>query len=68
RDYGEEKRARYISRSIDRERRKKDINTSLQLADLIRSIIPPSHHPGAKDPATRTFQALRIAVKEILNS
>lgn len=67
-DYGEEKRARLISRSIDRERRNRDIDTSLQLGDLIRSIIPPSRHPGAKDPATRTFQALRIAVNRELEN
>ncbi|MFC1532727.1 16S rRNA (cytosine(1402)-N(4))-methyltransferase RsmH [Thermodesulfobacteriota bacterium] len=62
RDYGEEKRARLVARTIDRERRKRPIKSSLQLSDLIRSIIPSSHHPGAKDPATRSFQALRIAV------
>ncbi len=68
RDYGEEKRARLISRSIGRERIKKPIESSLQLATIIRSIIPPPHHPGAKDPATRTFQALRIAVNKELEN
>lgn len=68
RDYGEEKKARLVSRAIDRERAKKPIQTSLQLADLIRSVIPPSHRPGAKDPATRTFQALRIAVNKELEN
>jgi len=62
RNYGEEKRAGIISRSIERERKKGPIDSSLQLADLIRSVVPPSHRPGAIDPATRTFQALRIAV------
>jgi 16S rRNA (cytosine1402-N4)-methyltransferase len=70
RDYGEEKRARSISKSIERERGKQAIETSLQLADLIRSVIPPSRrYPGGmKDPATRTFQALRIAVNKELEN
>ena len=62
REYGEEKRAISISKIIERERVKAPIRTSLQLANLVRSIIPPSRYPGAKDPATRTFQALRIAI------
>jgi len=66
--YGEEKRARSIAKSIVRERREKSIGTSLELANLVRSIIPRSHHPGAKHPATRTFQALRIAVNKELEN
>jgi 16S rRNA (cytosine1402-N4)-methyltransferase len=61
-NFGEEKRARQISRLIENERGKRPIKTTLQLADLIRSITPPSRHPWTKDPSTRTFQALRIAV------
>ena len=67
-DYGEEKKAGLISRRIGRERLKGQIETSLQLANLIRSTIPRSHRPGAKDPATRTFQALRIAVNKELEN
>jgi 16S rRNA (cytosine1402-N4)-methyltransferase len=63
-NFGEEKRARQISRLIESERGKAPIETTLQLADLIRSITPPSRHPWTKDPATRTFQALRIAVNK----
>lgn len=67
-DYGEEKKAGLIAKAIVRERRKRTINSSRQLANLIQSVIPPSHHPGARHPATRSFQALRIAVnKEIEN-
>jgi 16S rRNA (cytosine1402-N4)-methyltransferase len=62
RDYGEEKRARSIARLINRVRRETPIKTSIQLANLVRSVIPPSRHRGAKDPATRTFQALRIEI------
>jgi 16S rRNA (cytosine1402-N4)-methyltransferase len=67
-NYGEEKRARAISRLIEVERRKGPIVTTLQLAGLIRSITPHSHSPWKKDPATRTFQALRIAVNRELEN
>jgi 16S rRNA (cytosine1402-N4)-methyltransferase len=68
RDYGEEKRARSVSKKIIREREKSPIKSSLQLANLVRSVIPPSRYPGGKDPATRTFQALRIAVNRELEN
>jgi len=68
RDYGEEKKARLISRSIERERRINPIRTSRELADLVRAIVPTSRHFGSKDPATRTFQALRIAVNRELEN
>jgi 16S rRNA (cytosine1402-N4)-methyltransferase len=67
-DYGEEKKARAISRLIEKERRKGPVVSSLQLADLVRSIMPSSGRPGIKDPATRTFQALRIAVNRELEN
>lgn len=66
--YGEEKKAKLISRSIERERSKTPIDTSLELASLIRSVISTSARPGVKDPATRTFQALRIAVNKELDN
>jgi len=68
RNYGEEKRARAISRLIEAERGKGPIATTLQLARLIRSITPHSRSPWTKDPATRTFQALRIAVNRELEN
>jgi len=68
RDYGEERRARAISRLIEIERKRKDIKNTLQLANLIRSITPNSRHFRTKDPATRTFQALRIAVNKELEN
>lgn len=67
-NYGEEKRARAISRIIEAERRKGPISTTLQLAGLIRSITPHSRGPWIKDPSTRTFQALRIAVNKELEN
>jgi 16S rRNA (cytosine1402-N4)-methyltransferase len=66
RTYGEEGRAKGIAKTIERERRKRPIDSSLQLANLIQSVVPRSHHPKAKHPATRTFQALRIAVNREL--
>jgi len=67
-DYGEEKRAKAVAKMITRERKIKSLDTSLQLANLIRSVVPPSRRPGAKHPATRTFQALRIAVNRELEN
>jgi 16S rRNA (cytosine1402-N4)-methyltransferase len=67
RDYGEEKRARLITRAIVASRSKRPIETSSQLAQIIKSAFPP-HPPDNKHPATRSFQALRIAVnKELQN-
>ena len=66
--YGEEKKAKLISRSIERERRKTVIDSSLQLANLIMSVIPTPARPGVKHPATRTFQAFRIAVNRELEN
>jgi len=68
RKYGEERRAKSIVKAINRERKKKPIDSSLRLADLIQTVVPPSHRPGAKHPATRTFQALRIAVNRELEN
>jgi 16S rRNA (cytosine1402-N4)-methyltransferase len=68
RTYGEERRAKGIAKTIERERSKRSIDSSLQLANLIQSVVPRSHHPGAKHPATRTFQALRIAVNRELEN
>lgn len=62
--YGEERRARAVSRAIERERRRAPIVSSLQLANLVESVVPRS---GGRHPATRTFQALRIAVNRELD-
>jgi 16S rRNA (cytosine1402-N4)-methyltransferase len=63
---GEEKRAKGIAKTIERERSKKPIESTLQLANLIQSVIPQPHHLRGKHPATRTFQALRITVNKEL--
>ena len=66
RDYGEEKRAKAVTALVLKARKKKSVDTSLQLANLITQVIPPSRSHGMKHPATRTFQALRIAVNREL--
>ena len=60
--YGEERYAGSISRKICRERSKAEIETTAQLADIIRSAVPPKYRHGRINPATRSFQALRIIV------
>jgi 16S rRNA (cytosine1402-N4)-methyltransferase len=62
--YGEERFSRRIAREIVRVRKDARIETTLQLANLIRYVIPV--RPVDIDPATRTFQALRIAVNDEL--
>ncbi len=57
---GEERAARRIARAIVDARRSAAIERTLQLADIVRSVMPAS--AGGIDPATRTFQALRLYV------
>lgn len=64
RDYGEERRARRIAAAIVRERERAPIETTGQLAAIVRAQMPPSR--DGIDPATRTFQALRIMVNDEL--
>ena len=61
--YGEERYSRRIARKIVETRRTSPIRTSAQLARLVRSCVPRSRGHRI-DPATRTFQALRIAVND----
>ena len=63
--YGEERHARRIARAIASARRKGPVTRCLQLAEIIRQAVPPRGMP-AIHPATRTFQALRIAVNQEL--
>ena len=66
--YGEERYSRRIARAIVRRREQKPIKTSTELAELVRRSVPRSASRQRIDPATRTFQALRIAVNEELKS
>lgn len=68
RDYGEERFARRIARGIVRERGVSPLETTTQLADLIRRVVPGSASHGRIHPATRTFQALRMVVNRELES
>lgn len=65
--YGEERYSRRIARKIVEVRRTQPIRTANQLARLVRSCVPRSRGHGI-DPATRTFQAIRIAVNDELGS
>lgn len=70
-NYGEERFAGRIARAIVAERELKPITTTFELANLISNVVPTprasSHGKGkAIHPATRTFQALRIAVNDEL--
>lgn len=58
--YGEERHSRRIARRVVEERRKRRIETTQELARIIRASSPGKW--GAIDPSTRVFQALRIAV------
>jgi 16S rRNA (cytosine1402-N4)-methyltransferase len=64
--YGEETRARKIARVIVRERSRRDIVNTRQLANMIEWTVGPKHGSKRLHPATRTFQALRIAVNDEL--
>ncbi|PCI29925.1 MAG: 16S rRNA (cytosine(1402)-N(4))-methyltransferase [SAR324 cluster bacterium] len=64
--YGEETFAKRIARQIVKQRQEKPIETTWQLADCIRAAIPKKFQFGRLHPATKTFQALRIAVNHEL--
>lgn len=68
RDYGEERWARRIAAFIVRERAERPIERTLQLVDLIKGAVPRAKWEERIHPATRTFQALRIAVNGELES
>ena len=62
RDYGEEKFAQRIARSIVQYRQTKPIETTLELADIIKDAIPAATRRTGGHPAKRSFQAIRIEV------
>jgi 16S rRNA (cytosine1402-N4)-methyltransferase len=63
--YGEERRSRRVARAIIEARRTKRIDTTGELAEIVRRAVGPQGRDES-DPATRTFQALRIAVNDEL--
>lgn len=64
--YGEDRFARRIAKRIVEHRLVTPIETSKQLADLVAAAVPAVARRGRIHPATKTFQALRIAVNEEL--
>jgi 16S rRNA (cytosine1402-N4)-methyltransferase len=64
--YGEEKRAGQIARAIVEARKKAPVESSMQLADIVCSVMPLSRRRKGVHPATKTFQAFRIAVNNEL--
>ncbi len=63
--YGEERQSRLIARRIVEQRNEKLFETTAELAELVRSVLP-KNFKSKIDPATRTFQGLRIAVNDEL--
>jgi 16S rRNA (cytosine1402-N4)-methyltransferase len=63
--YGEERRSRRVARAIVEARKVKRIETTAELAEIVRRAVGPQGRDES-DPATRTFQALRIAVNDEL--
>jgi 16S rRNA (cytosine1402-N4)-methyltransferase len=60
--YGEERYSRRIAQAIVERRRRQPIASAAELAEIVRGVVPRSRDTQRIDPATRTFQALRIAV------
>ncbi len=67
-EYGEERYAPKIAAAICSRREAKPIETTLELVDIIRSAMPASALREKQHPAKRSFQAIRIAVNDELNS
>lgn len=61
-EYGEEHFSRQIAKKICEERKKKRITKTLELAEIIKQIVPSNNKIG--HPAKRTFQAIRIEVND----
>ena len=65
-EYGEEKFARNIAANIVKKRAEAPIESTLELAELIKASMPKAAREGGHHPAKRTFQAIRIEVNEEL--
>ena len=66
--YGEERYAPKIAAAIVKRRAEKPIETTLELAELIRAAMPPQALREKQHPAKRSFQAIRIAVNDELTA
>lgn len=67
-DFGEERFAPKIAEAIVKYRQEKEIETTLELVDIIKSAMPPSALREKQHPAKRSFQAIRIAVNDELDA
>ena len=67
-DYGEERYAPRIAAAIVRARQEREIETTLELVDIIRSAMPAAALREKQHPAKRSFQAIRIAVNDELGA
>jgi len=67
-DYGEEKFAKKIAKAIVEKRKTGRIKTTFELIEIIKNAVPTSYHRQKIHYATRTFQALRIAVNDELEN
>jgi len=68
RGYGEERHAGRIAKAILKERAKKPIETTFELVEIIKASTPKDYSAKKIHPATRSFQALRIAVNDELET
>ncbi len=66
--YGDERYSRRIARAIVEARKRKPITTSLELANIIEQAVPKRGKKKGIHPATKSFQAIRIAVNDELES
>lgn len=66
--YGDERYSRRIARAIVKERKEIEILTAKQLAEIIEKSVPHGYRKGKTHPATKSFQAIRIAVNDELDA
>ena len=66
--WGEERYSRRIAKAIVQRRHTKPFTSALDLAETIKAAVPPGYRFGRIHPATRSFQALRIAVNDELGA
>lgn len=65
RNFGEDRKHRQIAKNIIKHREKAEINTAIELANIIREVYG-KYNPKKIDPATKTFQAIRIFINDEL--
>ena len=68
RDYGEERHANRIAAAIVKRRQEREIATTLELVEVIKSAMPAAALREKQHPAKRSFQAIRIAVNDELSA